>query len=38
MITAQDAIDDLYRVAVAQQKSTSTSRLDVLARIIHERW
>ena len=24
MITAQDAIDDLYRVAVAQQKSTST--------------
>ena len=31
MITAQDAIDDLYRVAVAQRKSTSTSRLDVLA-------
>ena len=31
MITAQDAIDDLYRVAVTQQKSTSTSRLDVLA-------
>ena len=31
MITAQDAIDDLYRIAVTEDKATSTSRLDVLA-------
>ena len=31
MITAQDAVDDLYRVAVTEKRSTSTSRLDVLA-------
>ena len=31
MITAQDAVDDLYGVAVTQQKATSTSRLDLLA-------
>lgn len=31
MITVQDAIDDLYRVAVAEERKTSTSRLDVLA-------
>lgn len=31
MITAQDAVDDLYRIAVTERKSTSGSRLDVLA-------
>ena len=31
MISVQDAIDDLYRIAVSQDKSTSTSRLEVLA-------
>ena len=31
MITAQDAVDDLYRIAVTEKRSTSTSRLDVLA-------
>lgn len=31
MITAQDAVDDLFRVAVTEEKATSTSRLDVLA-------
>ena len=31
MITAQDAVDDLYRIAVTEDKATSTSRLDVLA-------
>ena len=31
MITAQDAVDDLYRIAVTEEKATSTSRLDVLA-------
>ena len=31
MITAQDAVDDLYRIAVTEKKATSTARLDVLA-------
>ncbi len=31
MITAQDAVDDLYRIAVTEEKATSTSRLDALA-------
>ncbi len=31
MITAQDAIDDLYRIAVMESKATSTARLDSLA-------
>lgn len=31
MISAQDAIDDLYRIAVAEEKATSTARLDILA-------
>lgn len=31
MITAQDAVDALYRIAVTEEKATSTSRLDVLA-------
>ena len=31
MITAQDAVDDLYQVAVVEERKTSTSRLDVLA-------
>lgn len=31
MITGQDAVDDLYRIAVTEEKATSTSRLDVLA-------
>ncbi|MDE0025007.1 MAG: hypothetical protein OXP69_11415 [Spirochaetaceae bacterium] len=31
MITAQDAVDELYRIAVAERKATSTARLDTLA-------
>ena len=31
MITAQNAVDDLYRIAVAERKATSTARLDLLA-------
>ena len=31
MITAQDAVDGLYRIAVAERKATSTPRLDMLA-------
>ena len=31
MITLQDAVDDLYRIAIIERKSTSKSRLDVLA-------
>ena len=31
MIAAQDAVDHLFRVAVTEEKATSTSRLDVLA-------
>lgn len=31
MISAQDAVDDLYRIAVTERKATSTARLDVLA-------
>ena len=31
MITAQAAIDDLYRIAVTEEKVTSTARLEVLA-------
>lgn len=31
MITAQDAVDDLYRIAVTERKATSTARLDKLA-------
>ena len=31
MITVQEAVDDLYRIAVTEDKATSTSRLDVLA-------
>lgn len=30
-ITARDAVDDLYRIAVTEQKTTSTARLDRLA-------
>ena len=32
MITAQDAVDDLYRIAVAERKATSTARLYTLAK------
>ncbi len=31
MITAQAAVDDLYRIAVEEEKATSTARLEVLA-------
>lgn len=31
MTTAQAAVDDLYRIAVTEEKATSTSRIDVLA-------
>ena len=31
MITAQHAVDDLYRIAVTERKATSTARLDILA-------
>lgn len=31
MITAQAAVDDLYRIAVTEKKATSTARLEVLA-------
>lgn len=31
MISLQDAVDDLYRIAVVEGKATSTSRLSVLA-------
>ena len=31
MISVQDAIDDLYRIAVAEDKATSTTRLETLA-------
>ena len=31
MITIQDAIDDLYRIAIVERKSTSSIRLNVLA-------
>ena len=31
MISVQDAVTDLYRIAVSEQKATSTARLDVLA-------
>ena len=31
MITAQQAVDDLYRIAVTEKKATSTARLDSLA-------
>ena len=31
MITAQHAVDDLYRIAVTEKKATSTARLDTLA-------
>ena len=31
MISAQDAVDDLYRVAVKQEKATSGARLDLFA-------
>ena len=31
MISAQDAVDDLYRVAVTREKATSTLRLGLLA-------
>ena len=31
MITAQGAVDDLYRITVTEDKATSTSRLNVLA-------
>lgn len=30
-ITVQDAVDDLYRIAVTDKKSQSPKRLDVLA-------
>lgn len=31
LISAQDAVDELYRIAVAEGKRTSTARLDTLA-------
>ena len=31
MISIQDAIDDLYRIAVTEDKATSTTRLETLA-------
>lgn len=31
MITAQDAVDQLFRIAVTENKATSTARLDTLA-------
>lgn len=31
LISAQDAVDELYRIAVAEGKKTSTARLDTLA-------
>lgn len=31
MITAQDAVNDLYRIAVREAKATSTARLDLLS-------
>ena len=31
MITAQQAVDDLYRIAVMEKRATSTARLDTLA-------
>lgn len=31
MISAQDAVDDLYRIAITEHKATSTMRLDTLA-------
>ena len=31
MISIQDAIDDLFRIAVAEDKATSTTRLETLA-------
>ncbi|MDE0523504.1 MAG: hypothetical protein OXH79_16250 [Boseongicola sp.] len=31
MITLQDAVDDLYRMTVIEERRTSTKRLDVLA-------
>ena len=31
MITAQEAVDDLYRIAVTEERKTSTSRLALLA-------
>ena len=31
MITLQDAVDDLYRMTVIEERGTSTKRLDVLA-------
>ena len=37
MITAQQAVDHLYRVAVTENKATSTARLDTLAEFcVHE--
>ena len=33
MITAQDAVDQLFRVAVTENKATSTARLDTLAEL-----
>lgn len=31
MIVLQDAVDDLYRLTVIEERRTSTKRLDVLA-------
>ena len=31
MINAQQAVDDLYRIAVMEKRATSTARLDTLA-------
>ncbi len=31
MITAQEAVDDLYRIAVTEESAASTARLDLLA-------
>ena len=36
MISLQDAVDDLYRIAVVERKPTSTSRLNVLADLCIE--
>lgn len=36
MITLQDAVDDLYRIAVVEQKRQATNRLAMLARMCVE--
>ncbi len=33
MVSAQDTVDELYRIAVTENKATSTTRLDKLAEV-----